>query len=102
MQQIVQEASPHEQIAQFELYLGAARDPGLREAAARSIAAYDHVTRTTLAALGVADPEPLVPALLALVDGFELRRLALDVPPDPALAGALAAIVRGGRTAADV
>jgi AcrR family transcriptional regulator len=96
MQQIVQQARPHEQIAQIELYLEAAREPALHEAAARSFAAYDHVTRVTLLALGVPDPEPLVPALLALVDGFELRRRALDVPADPALADALAALVRVG------
>ena len=99
MQQIVQQARPHEQIAQIELYLEASRDPDLRDAAARSFAAYDHVTRVTLEALGVPDPEPLIPALLALVDGFELRRLALDVPADPAdrsLVDALAALVRVG------
>ena len=41
MQQIVQQARPHEQIAQIELYLEAARDPALHDAAARSFAAYD-------------------------------------------------------------
>jgi AcrR family transcriptional regulator len=94
MQQIVRQARRHEQIAQMELYLAASRDPALHEAAARSFAAYDHVTRVTLEALGVPDPEPLVPALLALVDGFELRRLALDVPADEALVKGLAALVR--------
>ena len=94
VQRIVQEARPHEQIAQVELYLEAARDPALRDAAARSFAAYDHVTRVTLRALGVPDPEPLVTALLALVDGFELRRRALGDTPDPALGDALVALVR--------
>jgi hypothetical protein len=53
-----------------------------------------------LEALGVADPEALVPAVIALVDGFELRRLSLDVPADTVLVDALAALVRANRTAA--
>jgi hypothetical protein len=40
-----------------------------------------------------------VPATIALVDGFELRRLALEVPAGPVLADALAALVRAGRAA---
>jgi TetR/AcrR family transcriptional regulator, regulator of biofilm formation and stress response len=97
VQAVVQTASRNEQLAQMELYLQASRDPELREVAARAYAAYDHAARTVLVALGVADPEPLVPAIIALVDGFELRRLALEVPADPALVDALAALVRAGR-----
>src|SRR5206468_9200461 len=97
VQAVVQNAHRHEQLAQMELYLQAARDPELREVAARAFAAYDHAARVVLVALGVPDPEPLVPAVIALVDGFELRRLALDVPPDPALVDGLSALVRAGR-----
>jgi TetR/AcrR family transcriptional regulator, regulator of biofilm formation and stress response len=98
VQGVVRTAGRHEQLAQMELYLQASRDPELRAVAARAYAAYDHATRTVLAALGVADPEPLVPALIALVDGFELRRLALDLPAERALADGLAALVRGTTT----
>jgi DNA-binding transcriptional regulator YbjK len=97
VQAVVRNASRHEQLAQLELYLHASRDPELREVAARAYAAYDHAARTMLVALGVPDPDPLVPAVIALVDGFELRRLALDVPEDAALVDALAALVRAGR-----
>jgi DNA-binding transcriptional regulator YbjK len=100
VQAVVQNADRHEQLAQMELYLQAARDPELRDVADRAFAAYDAAARAVLTALGVADPEPLVPATIALVDGFELRRLALDVPADPALVEALAALVRVGRAAA--
>jgi DNA-binding transcriptional regulator YbjK len=100
VQAVVQNASRHEQLAQMELYLQAARDPELRDVAARAYAAYDHAARTVLEALGVADPEALVPAVIALVDGFELRRLSLDVPADTVLVDALAALVRANRTAA--
>jgi DNA-binding transcriptional regulator YbjK len=95
VQAVVQSANRNEQLAQMELYLQASRDGELRDVAARAYAAYDHAARTVLVALGVADPEPLIPALIALVDGFELRRLALDGPgADPALTAALAALVR--------
>jgi DNA-binding transcriptional regulator YbjK len=95
VQAIIQSANRNEELAQLELYLQAARDENLRDVAARAYAAYDHAARTVLVALGVADPEPLVPALIALVDGFELRRLALGTPAaDPALADALVALVR--------
>jgi DNA-binding transcriptional regulator YbjK len=100
VQQVVQGADRHEQLAQLELYLHAARDPELRDVAARAYAAYDHAARSVLVALGVPDPEPLVPAVIALVDGFELRRLALDAPPgpgDPSLVEGLASLVRAGR-----
>lgn len=94
-QGIIQSANRNEQLAQMELYLQASRDPALRDVAARAYAAYDHAGRTILVALGVADPEPLIPALVALIEGFELRRLALDEPvADPTLADALAALVR--------
>jgi TetR/AcrR family transcriptional regulator, regulator of biofilm formation and stress response len=102
VQQVVQSADRREVLAQLELYLHASRDPALREVAARAYAAYDRAARTVLTALGVPDPEPLVPAVIALVDGFELRRLALDAPPgaaDPALVDGLASLVRAARGA---
>lgn len=94
---IIQTAHRHELLAQMELYLQAARDPELREIAARAFAAYDRAAHQMLVALGVPDPGPLVPAVIALIDGFELRRLALDVPAAPALADGLASLVRAGR-----
>ena len=102
VQRIVQAADRREVLAQLELYLQASRDPRLREVAARAYAAYDDAARTVLVALGVPDPEPLIPAVVALVDGFELRRLALDAPADPAdpaLVDGLTSLVRAGRAA---
>jgi DNA-binding transcriptional regulator YbjK len=102
VQQIVQAADRREVLAQMELYLQASRDPELREVAARAYAAYDDAARTVLVALGVPDPEPLVPAVVALVDGFELRRLALHAPADPAdpaLVDGLTSLVQAGRAA---
>jgi DNA-binding transcriptional regulator YbjK len=100
VQEVVQNADRREQLAQMELYLQAARDPALQDVAARAFAAYDHAARAVLQALGVEDPEPLVPAVIALVDGFELRRAALEGGVDAgALAEGLVALVRAAGAA---
>jgi TetR/AcrR family transcriptional regulator, regulator of biofilm formation and stress response len=61
-------------LAQFELYLEAARDPALREAAARCLAAYEGVARSAIEAAGL-EVDPVL--VVALTDGIALRRLAL-------------------------
>lgn len=95
---IVEGADRRAVLAQTELYLQACRDPELQAVAVQAYAAYDGAARRMLEGLGVRDPEPLVPALIALVDGYELRRLALgDVGQDddgPSLASGLASLVR--------
>ncbi|MEU4674393.1 TetR family transcriptional regulator [Amycolatopsis sp. NPDC023774] len=69
-------------LAPHELYLQAARDPGLREASARCFAAYDDLATTILRALGVPDPERFAGPVVALIAGLQLRRLSTgtDVP----------------------
>ncbi|HET6510139.1 MAG TPA: TetR family transcriptional regulator [Baekduia sp.] len=98
VQEIVEGADRRAVLAQMELYLQAGRDPELQAVAARAFAAYDGAARRMLEALGVADPEPLVPALIALVDGYELRRLVSGADAGPgagrALVEGLAALVR--------
>lgn len=96
VREVVEGADRRAVLAQMELYLQACRDPELRAVATRAFEAYDNAARRVLVALGVADPEPLVPALIALVDGYELRRLTLGGGEDggPALVDGLAALVR--------
>ena len=73
---VLDSTSREEQVAQFELYLEAARNPALREAAQQCFAAYDEISRTALRAAGV-DDDVLLPSLfVALADGLGLRRLA--------------------------
>lgn len=91
--EILREVSRPEHLAQFELYLHAARDAGLRDAVRRCHDAYDEVAAAVLRALGIDDEAPYVPALVALIDGYELRRLALGTEPDPPLTELLAAFV---------
>jgi AcrR family transcriptional regulator len=97
VQEVVEGADRRAVLAQMELYLQACRDPELRAVATRAFAAYDDAARRVLGALGVADPEPLVPAVIALVDGYELRRLSLGGDRGDrgaALVNGLAALVR--------
>lgn len=98
VQDVVEGADRRAVLAQMELYLQACRDPQLQAVAARAYAAYDGAARRVLEALGVAEPGPLVPALIALVDGYELRRLSLGgaagATDDASLVRGLAALAR--------
>ena len=77
---------PH-QVAQFDLYLQAARNPELRAVASAAFAAYERVTAAALRAAGLAD-ESAAPLFVALADGLGLRRLA-DPGGGPAADAAL-------------
>lgn len=63
-------------VAQFELYLEAARTPALRESAAACFRAYEEVCGIALRAAGVPDSGHLAVLFVALADGMGLRRLA--------------------------
>ena len=81
--QALLEDRPARRIAKFELYLQAARDPALRPAARRCFEAYDDLAVATLRTLGVAEPERAAQLMIAIVDGMQLRRLAVgarDLP----------------------
>ncbi|MGW8378526.1 TetR family transcriptional regulator [Streptomyces sp. ODS28] len=69
-------------IAPFELYVQAGRDERLRAAAGECFAAYDRVAERVLSGLGVPDAERLAPAVVALVFGQQLRRLATGAPAE--------------------
>jgi TetR/AcrR family transcriptional regulator, regulator of biofilm formation and stress response len=63
-----------EQVAQFELYLEAARNPALREVAQQCFAAYDEISRVALRAAGVED-DTILPALfVAEASASSIRR----------------------------
>ena len=64
----------HPDIAQFELYLEAARDPELRDVAAESLHAYAEVAETALRAAGVAEPQAFAGIIVATIDGMGLHR----------------------------
>ena len=63
-------------VAQFELYVEAARRPRLREVARRSIELYATVAAAALRASGVHEPAIAPRAFVALFDGYGLHRVA--------------------------
>ncbi|GAA1576666.1 TetR/AcrR family transcriptional regulator [Streptomyces globosus] len=69
-------------IAPFELYIEAGRDERLRAAAAECFAAYDSLALGILRRLGLPDPERLAGAVVAMVFGQQLRRLATGSPAE--------------------
>jgi DNA-binding transcriptional regulator YbjK len=86
----------HPDLAQFELYLEAARDPQLREVAAESLRAYAEVAELALRAAGVPNPEAVAGVIVATIDGLGVHRGAAgDQAPD--LGAALALLLRALR-----
>lgn len=79
---------PH-QVAQFELYLQAARTPELRDAVQAAFAAYERVAAAALRAGGMEAPEQAAALFVALADGMGLRRVA-DPGAGPLFDAALA------------
>lgn len=66
----------HPDVAQFELYLEAARDPQLRDVAAESLRAYGEVAELALRAAGVPDPAAAARLVVAAIDGIGVHRAA--------------------------
>lgn len=64
------------ELAQFELYLEAARRPSLREVARRALELYGEVAEAALRAAGAARPADGARAFVALIDGMGLHRIA--------------------------
>jgi DNA-binding transcriptional regulator YbjK len=89
----------HGDIAQFELYVEAARDPELREAATQSLRAYERAAVLGLRAAGVPNPEGSAHIVVAAIDGLGIhRRASADGGPDlrASLATLLRALVAAG------
>jgi len=84
-----------EEIANLELHLHAARDPALREAAERSIAAYDRLAAAVLGALGIPDAERHAPTVVALLYGLAIRRLSTGDSAATGTADALRLLLHG-------
>lgn len=86
-------------MAQFEVYLQAARDPGLRRPVAEALAVYEDVAAAALDAAGApagGATAEFARAFIALADGFALHHLARPRPDDvDALRRALVLLFRG-------
>lgn len=66
-------------LAKFEVYLAAARTPGLRNTAAHWQDAFTRLAEDALALAGSPDPERLAPTLVAGVDGILVHELSAGV-----------------------
>ncbi len=71
-----------ETIAQFDLYLTAARRDDVRPHVEAMIDAFEDLAATALKSLGARDPRTGARALVALTDGFALHRVALAQDPE--------------------
>jgi hypothetical protein len=63
-------------MAQYEVYLEAARNPQLRESVNQALDAFERLAESALGALGARRPKEAAVAFVALIDGFALHRLA--------------------------
>jgi TetR/AcrR family transcriptional regulator, regulator of biofilm formation and stress response len=69
-------------IAQFEVYLEAARNPALKQPVAEALDAFERLACVTLAGLGARHPEQAAASFVAVVNGFALNGLARPRPPE--------------------
>jgi AcrR family transcriptional regulator len=83
------------EIAELELYLHAARDSELREAASRCFDAHERFAASALRAMGVEDAEAHAPVVVALMTGLAVRRLAGGGRTADGTSQALIAVVSG-------
>lgn len=90
--EVLRQSGGQAQLAQFDLYVASGRDTELREAVSSCYAAYEDVVRATLAAVGRPVEDAFVTALVAVIHGYELRRLALGAEPVPPLSELLAGL----------
>ena len=69
-------------IAQFEVYLEAARNPALRQSVAEALDAFERLACVALSALGARRPAQAAAAFVAVVNGFALSELARPRSPE--------------------
>jgi DNA-binding transcriptional regulator YbjK len=73
-------------VAQFEIYLEAARNPALRGPVAQALGEFERFAAEALGALGARDPQGAARSFVAVVDGFALHRLARPRPREDEVA----------------
>lgn len=69
-------------IAQYEVYLEAARTPALRPAVTEALNAFRTLAETSLRILGASRPAEAAGAFIALIDGFAMHHAAQPESPD--------------------
>jgi DNA-binding transcriptional regulator YbjK len=69
-------------VAQFEVYLDAARNPEMQPTASAAIEAFERVAQHALDRTGPRDDRGMAIAISALVDGFAIHRLIRPLPSE--------------------
>ncbi|WP_409497312.1 TetR/AcrR family transcriptional regulator [Amycolatopsis sp. cmx-11-12] len=69
-------------VAQYELYMEAARNPAMRAVVDEAMRAFETSAAPLLASLGIADSPRAAKAFMALLDGLALHRLANPQPAE--------------------
>jgi DNA-binding transcriptional regulator YbjK len=92
---VAENADRPQQIAELELHLHAARDPGLQETSRRCFAAYEGLAAAALEALGVPDAARHAHSIIALMTGMGVQRAGTGRHDASGVADALMTIVRG-------
>ena len=69
-------------VAQYEVYLEAARNPAMHGVVVEAMAAFERTAVPLLTELGVRRPEQAVKAFVAVTDGFALHRMANPLPAE--------------------
>jgi TetR/AcrR family transcriptional regulator, regulator of biofilm formation and stress response len=69
-------------IAQFEVYLEAARNPGLQDSVTEALDTFERLAYATLDILGARRPAQAAAAFVAVINGFLLNGLARPRPPE--------------------
>lgn len=69
-------------LAQFEVYLEAARNLEMQPTARASIEAFERLAQNVLDRVGASDDRGMAVAIAALVDGFAIHRLARPLAPE--------------------
>jgi DNA-binding transcriptional regulator YbjK len=69
-------------IAQFEVYLEAARNPAFQQTVAEALDAFEDLARATLVALDARQPAHAASAFVAVINGFALNSLARPRPAE--------------------
>lgn len=82
-------------LSHFEVFLNSARRDDIRDLLAPTLDAMHDLLLVAIEPLGLPDPEAAATAITAVIEGVELRRVALGIDGRDELRGSLRALLRG-------
>lgn len=82
-------------LAHFEVFVNAGRRPDVRALLAPTLDAMRELLLAAIAPLQLPDPDRAAVAITAVIEGIELRRLALGIDGREEMRDALTAVLRG-------